>query len=92
MGLIRSLITLACLGAFIYAGYTVPIGERTLFGHVSNIWEADETQELVDSVKDESKPLVERVKRGVEAGLDEEESKSSDASDSDAETPSGERP
>ncbi len=72
MGLIRSMFSLAVLGAFVLVGLTVPIGERTLFGHVSNIWGSSEAQELVDGVKDSSGPLVDRVKRGVEAGISDE--------------------
>jgi hypothetical protein len=82
MGMIRSLISLSFLAVFLFVGFTVPLGERTLFGHVSNIWSADETQELVDGVKETSVPFVDRVKRGVQAGL---------ADDEDA-TPSGEAP
>ena len=73
MGLIRSTISLAFLGLFVLVGLTVPIGERTLFGHASNIWTSDEAQELVEGVKDSSGPFVDRVKRGVEAGLSDEE-------------------
>jgi hypothetical protein len=72
MGLIRSTISLAFLGLFILVGLTVPVGQRTLFGHVSNIWASDQAQELVEGVKDSSGPLVDRVKRGVEAGLSDE--------------------
>ena len=72
MGLIRSILSLAFLGLFLLVGITVPVGERTLFGHVANIWESDEAQELVEGVKDSSGPLVDRVKRGVEAGLSDE--------------------
>ncbi len=72
MGLIRSMFSLVVLGAFVLVGLTVPIGERTLFGHVSNIWGSSEAQELVDGVKDSSGPLVDRVKRGVEAGISDE--------------------
>ena len=72
MGLIRSTFSLVFLGLFLLIGLTVPVGERTLFGHVANIWESDEAQELVDGVKDSSEPLVDRVKRGVEAGLTDE--------------------
>lgn len=49
---------LALLAAFIYFAMTVSLGNRTLFGHMQNIWASDETQELVDGVKD-------RVKRGL---------------------------
>ncbi len=86
MGMIRSLISLTLLTLFLVVGFTVPLGERTLFGHVANIWKADETQELVDGVKDKGGPLVDRVKRGVKAGL-------SDAPDGSAEgAPSEEAP
>jgi hypothetical protein len=85
MGMFRSLISRCFLGLFLVVGFTVPLGQRTLFGHVSNIWSADETQELVDGVKDSSGPLVDRVKRGVEAGLaDEDEAGPGDAVPGDA--------
>jgi hypothetical protein len=81
MGLLRSILSLAILGVFLLVGFTVPVGERTLFGHVANIWSSDEAQELVDGVKDSSGPLVERVKRGVEAGLaDQPDAEAGDAS------------
>jgi len=70
-GLIRSIIIVAVLGAFVYCGATVKLGKRTFFGHVANIWRADETQDLVDGVKETGGPAVERVKRGVKAGVDE---------------------
>ena len=72
MGLIRSTLSLAFLGLFVLVGLTIPIGERTLFSHVANIWTSDEAQELVEGVKDSSGPFVDRVKRGVEAGLSDE--------------------
>ena len=72
MGMIRSLISLALLSLFLLVGFTVNIGQRTLFGHVANIWSSDEAQELVEDVKHESGPLADRVKRGVEAALTDE--------------------
>lgn len=69
MGMIRSLISMALLGLFLVIGFTVPVGQRTIFGHVRNIWASDQAQELVDGVKESGEPLVHRVKRGVEAGL-----------------------
>jgi hypothetical protein len=73
MGLIRTTFSMALLGLFVLVGFTVPIGERTLFSHVSNIWGSSEAQELVEGVKDSSGPMVDRLKRGVEAGLAEED-------------------
>lgn len=83
MGMIRSLISLSLLTLFLVIGFTVPLGQRTLFGHVSNIWSADETQELVEGVKDSSGPLVDRVKRGVKAGLADQDEPGDEQSDSD---------
>lgn len=72
MGMIRSLISMAILGLFLVIGFTVPVGQRTIFGHVRNIWASSEAQELVEGVKESSEPLVQRVKRGVSAGLADE--------------------
>ncbi len=69
--LLRTLITLACLAGLVYVGATVKLGSRTFFGHVSKIWESDETQELVEGVRDKSGPMVDKIKRGVKAGLEE---------------------
>jgi len=71
MGLIRSLLTVALLAGLVYCGATVKLGNRTFFGHIQNVWQAEETQELVDGVKEASGPAVDKVKRGLRAGLDE---------------------
>ncbi len=71
MSLIRGLILLAALIGFVIFGATVKLGERTLFQHVSRIWHSDETQDMVEGVKKESGPMVDRVKRGVKAGVKE---------------------
>ncbi|MBL4635111.1 MAG: hypothetical protein JKY56_14660 [Kofleriaceae bacterium] len=83
MGLIRSVISMALLGLFIFIGFTVPIGKRTLFGHIGNIWSSEATQELVDGVKDESGPFVDRVKRGVKAGMSDDDEETEKPSGSD---------
>ncbi len=56
--MLRSLFKLAFLAVVVYLCATLSLGDRTLFGHVQNIWASDETQELVDGVKD-------RVKQGL---------------------------
>ena len=50
---------------------TVKLGKRTFFGHVRRIWSSDETQELVDGVKEKSVPVVDKLGRGVKAGYRE---------------------
>jgi hypothetical protein len=71
MGLLRTIISVTLLGALVYGGATVELGEKTLFGHVRAIWRTEETQSLVEGVKQESAPIVDKVTRGVKAGLDE---------------------
>ena len=67
--LIRTVIALVLLAVFVTCGATVKLGDRTFFQHVSRIWQSDETQEMVEGVKDKSGPVVKKVKRGVEAGV-----------------------
>lgn len=69
--MIRGLIVIAALGGLAYCGATVELGQRTFFGHVAQIWSTDETQELVEGVKETGAPMVERIKRGVRAGVEE---------------------
>lgn len=71
MGFIRSLIGLVILLTLVVCGATVKLGDRTFFGHVRRIWKSDETQEMVKGVKEKSGPVVDKVKRGVKAGVKE---------------------
>jgi hypothetical protein len=70
-GLLKSIITLAILGSLAVCGATVKLGDKTFFGHVARIWSTDETQDLVKGVKKTSGPVMDKVKRGVQAGYDE---------------------
>ncbi len=42
-----------------------------MLGHAINIMQSTETRELVDGVKESSGPMVDRIKRGVKAGIEE---------------------
>ena len=68
--MIRLLVFLAIAAGLAYCGATVPLGKRTFFGHVRAIWATDEVQELKQGVEDKAGPAVERVKRGVKAGIE----------------------
>jgi hypothetical protein len=67
----RTIVWIVVLAVLVYVGATVKLGERTFFGHIKNIWSSDETQDMVKGIKESSGPMVERVQRGVKAGLDE---------------------
>jgi hypothetical protein len=69
--LLRFLISLGLLVAFVWFGMTVPLGKHTLFGHAGRIFDSQEAKDLVDGTKEAAKPAAEKVKRAVRAGVDE---------------------
>lgn len=68
--MIRLIIFLALAAGLAYAGATVKLGKRTFFGHVRAIWATDEVQDLKHGVEEKAGPAVEKVKRGVKAGIE----------------------
>ena len=44
--MLRLLVWIALIGAFVFAGSTIKLGNRTFFGHVRAIWHTDEAQDL----------------------------------------------
>ena len=69
--MIRTLVYLALIGGFIFIGATVPLGKRTLFGHIQAIWNTDEAKDMRDGISEKAAPVVDKVKRGMEAGVKE---------------------
>jgi hypothetical protein len=66
--MLRFLVYLVIAIGLFYVATQVPIGKRTLVGHVRAIWHTEEVQELKDGVKEKAKPAVDRIERGVKAG------------------------
>jgi hypothetical protein len=66
---IRALLGLLVLLGIGTCAVAVPIGSRTTWQHLQRIWRADETQEMVREVETNAGPLVDKVRRGVEAGV-----------------------
>lgn len=59
------------IGAFLaYLGSTVKLGSRTFFGHVQAIWSTDEAQDMRKGLEEKAGPALDRVKRGVKAGIE----------------------
>ena len=44
--MLKRAVILACLAVAGYLAYTVNLGERTLYGHMLNIWNSDEMIEM----------------------------------------------
>jgi hypothetical protein len=68
--MVRLLIFLVLAAGLAYAGATVKLGKRTFFGHIRAIWATEEVQELKHGVEEKAGPAVDRVKRGVKAGIE----------------------
>lgn len=87
--MIRLIIFLALAAGLAYAGATVKLGKRTFFGHVRAIWATDEVQDLKHGVEEKAGPAVEKVKRGVKAGIEaaEKDESGSAGSGSSAQQP-----
>ncbi|SRR5450759_2407446 len=66
---LRLVIYLGVLCAFIWFGTTVELGQRTLFGHLGNIWKTHESQDLVDGTKQKVGGLVDRASDRVVKGV-----------------------
>ena len=67
--MIRALIWLIVIGAFIWFGSSVKLGNKTFFGHVRAIWATEEVQELKSGVKEKAEPAARKVEKGVRAGI-----------------------
>ena len=61
-GLVRFLMSLVMLAAFIWFAVTVPIGKRTLWGHVHAIFGTQEAKDLADGTKEEAEKVARKVK------------------------------
>jgi hypothetical protein len=62
--LIKLMIGVVGLGAFCWLGATVPLGDRTLFGHISAIGQSKESQDLVRGTKEKVGDLKKRIAGG----------------------------
>ncbi|MEA2696358.1 MAG: hypothetical protein QOI66_629 [Myxococcales bacterium] len=70
--MLKFFFALVVLVAFAWFGTTVPLGPRTLFGHLQAISHTKESQELVEGTKQSAKPLVDDVRRRIAGSPDSE--------------------
>lgn len=61
-GLIRFAISLVMLAAFVWFAVTVPLGKRTLWGHLHAIFATQEAKDLADGTKEEAERVARKVK------------------------------
>jgi hypothetical protein len=60
--LIRFLLSLAFLAVVIWFATTVPLGKRTLWGHLQAIFATQAAKDLADGTKEEAKKVAKRVR------------------------------
>jgi len=89
--MLRFLVYLLIAVGLFYVATQVPIGRRTLVGHVRAIWHTEEVQELKDGVKEKAAPAVERLERGVKAGY-HAATEAGEVVDAGVDAPAGARP
>jgi hypothetical protein len=61
-GLVRFLFSIAMLLAFVWFAVTVPLGKRTLWGHVHAIFGTQEAKDLAEGTKEEAEKMARKVK------------------------------
>lgn len=71
LGFLRVLVSACVLGALVWVAVALPLGDHTLWGHVQRIWATEEAQDLVEGAEKSAGPAVERVTRGIKAGVRE---------------------
>ena len=69
--MIRFILIVLSAAMLAYVGATVKMGNRTLFGHIRAVWATPEAQDMKKGVEQSAKPMLQKVKRGVEAGYRE---------------------
>jgi hypothetical protein len=96
--MLKLLALVALFAGFCWVGTHVQLGSRTLFGHLRNIAQTKESQELFDGTRASAQPLVDDVRRRIAGGVapskpatpTEEAADSSDSSKSEATSPKDE--
>src|SRR5262249_11493067 len=63
--LVRFLFSLAMTAALIWFAVSVPLGKRTLWGHLRAIFSTPEAKDLADGTKEEAEKVARRVQQGL---------------------------
>lgn len=67
-GFIRFLFSLVIFAIVVWFAVTVPLGSRTLFGHLRAIGQTEAAHELAEGTKQEARKVAERLLSGPDAG------------------------
>jgi hypothetical protein len=67
--MLKLIALVALFAGFCWVGTHVQLGSRTLFGHLRNIAQTKESQELFDGTRASAQPLVDDVRRRIAGGV-----------------------
>ena len=68
-GLLKLALAVVVVAVLAFLGATVSLGKHTLFGHLTRIWNAAETRELVAGTAERAGPTLERFAGAVAKGV-----------------------
>jgi hypothetical protein len=63
--LLRWIFRLGALAALVWFAVMIPLGKRTLWGHLCAIWATPEAQELKEGTREEAGKVAERIRGGI---------------------------
>jgi hypothetical protein len=63
--LIRFVLSLAMLAGVVWFAVSVPLGKRTLSGHLRAIFSTPEAKDLADGTKEEAEKVADKVRQGL---------------------------
>jgi hypothetical protein len=63
--LMRFLLSLAMLVGIVWFAVNVPLGKRTLWGHMRAIFSTPEAKDLADGTKEEAQRVADKVRQGL---------------------------
>jgi hypothetical protein len=72
--ILKLVIGLAALVAFVWFGANVPLGSQTLFQHLQAIGRTRETQDLLDGTRRSAQPIVDGVRKRLGGNNAEDDS------------------
>lgn len=63
--LIRFLLSLLMLAAIVWFAINVPLGKRTLWGHLRAIFSTPEAKDLAEGTREEAQKVADKVRQGL---------------------------
>ena len=70
-GLFKTAIRLIIFALALFAFFTVPLGEKTLYQHVSGLLSTDEAKDLGRELKGATRKIGDAIQEGAQEGIED---------------------